>query len=448
MFGKVIRLKKIKFSEFKNIKSSSIEIENDVMKSVTGIYGANGSGKTAVIDAIDVLKQNMTGKVAEFPYYYINVDASKSKLTYFLSYTDFQKRDFDIEYTLEYVKNDRSISFSKENFKIYNDNFSFKFVINRNAKNIKKAILVNDSEFDDGMFDIDELTKMFYVNVSNSSSIVFGGIGKCLRAKYEWLNNILLDFNRYAEFQMFVIKMRETSLISASDKIYFHVSVQDENYVTVGTQVCNLLGTSEITKNNLPVFKQAIEQCNEILSVIIPDFRIVLFEIPGVVMNSQNEECVNVSFFSMRSENNEPLPLVFESEGIKKIISIVSSLISCYNNTSTLVAIDEFDAGIYEYLLGQLIQTISLGGKGQLIFTSHNLRVLEVIDVNSIVFSTLNPKNRFVKFRNCKPTNNLRSLYIRALQLGGQKEEFYIPMDSVDLKIAFKQANIIGKKEQ
>ena len=49
------------------------------------------------------------------------------------------------------------------------------------------------------------------------------------------------------------------------------------------------------------------------------------------------------------------LPLKYESEGIKKITSILHLLIAAYNNPSITLAIDELDSGIYEYLLGELL---------------------------------------------------------------------------------------------
>ena len=51
------------------------------------------------------------------------------------------------------------------------------------------------------------------------------------------------------------------------------------------------------------------------------------------------------------------------------------------------MAIDELDAGIFEYMLGELLDIFNQSAKGQLIFTSHNLRALEMLDKDSIMFS-------------------------------------------------------------
>lgn len=74
-------------------------------------------------------------------------------------------------------------------------------------------------------------------------------------------------------------------------------------------------------------------------------------------------------------------------------------LIVVFNRESITVAIEKLDAGVFEYLLGELLRIISEKGKGQLIFTSHNLRPLETLDKNFIAFTT-NPSNRYIKLTN------------------------------------------------
>ena len=46
--------------------------------------------------------------------------------------------------------------------------------------------------------------------------------------------------------------------------------------------------------------------------------------------------------------------------------------------------VDELDSGIYEYLLGECLEVMQDKAKGQLIFTSHNLRPLEILENDSL----------------------------------------------------------------
>lgn len=68
-----------------------------------------------------------------------------------------------------------------------------------------------------------------------------------------------------------------------------------------------------------------------------------------------------------------------------------------------------------------------------------NLRALEVLDKESIMFSTVNPSNRYIHMKNVKGTNNLRSMYIRSITLGGQDELIYEETDSLKIARAFRK---------
>ena len=141
----------------------------------------------------------------------------------------------------------------------------------------------------------------------------------------------------------------------------------------------------------------------------------------------------------MSHKNSKEIPLQYESEGIKKLVSILQLLIVVYNKPSITVAIDELDAGVFEYLLGEVLHIISEKGKGQLIFTSHNLRPLETLDRGFVAFTTTNPDNRYIRFTNVRDTNNLRDFYFRDIVLGEQSEEVYEATNNYEIAFAFRE---------
>lgn len=110
------------------------------------------------------------------------------------------------------------------------------------------------------------------------------------------------------------------------------------------------------------------------------------------------------------------------------------------NNPSVTVAIDKLDAGIFEYLLGEILNIISEKGKGQLVFTSHNLRPLKTLDKGFIAFTTTNPKKRYIRMTNVRENNNLRDFCFRDIVLGKQKEEVYNSTNNFEIALAFKEA--------
>ena len=106
--------------------------------------------------------------------------------------------------------------------------------------------------------------------------------------------------------------------------------------------------------------------------------------------------------------------------------------------------VDELDSGIFEYLLGELLGVLHKEMKGQLIFTSHNLRILEKLDAKNIYCSTTNPDNRFIRLVGIEKNHNKRDFYIRSITIGGQKEELYDEKDLIAMDYAFRKA---GKSE-
>ena len=81
-----VRLSELSIQNFKNVKNGKLYFDNRRKKyrsSILGLYGQNGSGKTALIDAIQILKYSLCGR--EIPAEiadYINVDAQYGKFMY------------------------------------------------------------------------------------------------------------------------------------------------------------------------------------------------------------------------------------------------------------------------------------------------------------------------------------------------------------------------------
>lgn len=65
-----------------------------------------------------------------------------------------------------------------------------------------------------------------------------------------------------------------------------------------------------------------------------------------------------------------------------------------------------------------------------------------MIKKSSMLFTTTNPKNRYIRLTNVKNTNNMRDLYLRSINLGGQKEQVYEPTKEYEIRRAFSRARI------
>lgn len=190
----------------------------------------------------------------------------------------------------------------------------------------------------------------------------------------------------------------------------------------------------------LDVYKSVVSTVeieNRVLQTIVPGLNIEIRQL-NIETMEDGRQGVRVEVLSRRGD--VCVPFRVESEGVKKIVSLLGRLIDVYNDDSACLVIDEMDSGVFEFLLGELLELISERGKGQLIFTAHNLRPLECLPLTSLVFTTTNPKRRYIKFRGSAPSNNLRNQYLRAINLGGQKESMYEQTNRTDMSAAFYRA--------
>lgn len=93
------RLSRIEIYNFKNIKRAELDFKNSIL----GLYGPNGSGKTALIDVLDLIKTILCGqKVSSDFSNMIHVDADYSRIV--VQFTiDENERHSEIEYSFKSI---------------------------------------------------------------------------------------------------------------------------------------------------------------------------------------------------------------------------------------------------------------------------------------------------------------------------------------------------------
>ena len=242
----------------------------------------------------------------------------------------------------------------------------------------------------------------------------------------------------FALKDLFVIRNAHSGMITANFILPMAFCVEKEQMGMKGDFVVPLTGPVVLDAEKKELLHAIINQINTVLYTIIPGMSLDMKDDGRQALDS-GEDGWKVELMSVR-EGKKPIPIRMESDGIIKIVSILNALIQAFGNPSICLVIDELDAGIFEYMLGELLDVFEKSAKGQLIFTSHNLRALEMLDKESIMFSTVNPNNRYIHMKNVKDTNNLRSMYIRSITLGGQDETIYEETDSLKIARAFRKA--------
>lgn len=448
----IVRLESIKIEGIKNVEYGELSFEEyfniqkgkfDELKSILGIYGQNGSGKTTVLETAKLLKIILSGeKLPKDIGQYINHDTQTARITstYFVqseSFTQLITYSFDIER----IDNQFDIVKEKMTSKEYSyeDNKWLKeiklFEVENNEITLKK--LFNQfSAVDYAGLKVAkeiEIGSSFLFNKRN-----FNFIFKVEKNKVDLkLLETLKMLNIFAKQHLIVIENDLIGSIKLSSFMPINLYIADKETLSMGEIPIDLLNPNALPKEIFKYLKKAIDQIDIVLNAIVPTLNIKIIN-PKEQLLKNGEDGVTFEIVSIRE--GKPIPLKYESEGIKRIISVTSALIAVYNDPSICLMIDEFDSGIFEYLLGELVHIIHESAKGQFIFTSHNLRALEKLPYKSIILTTINPGNRYIRLKNIKPNNNIRDLYYTSILLGGQDEVLYNETKNYRIKRAFRSA--------
>ena len=457
----VVRLESIEIRNYKNVKYGSLSFENTrkpYLVSILGLYGQNGSGKTALIDALSLLKHLLMGqqippKFAEC----INVDATEASFCFHfkvrcegqntmessVTYECSIRKDVDESTANMEQKSKWKVTVFDEvlsaSFKSTTQNSRFSTLIDTRTDNVflpatKYKILVGGQKsMETDLLVAKKFTAATARTFIFSRELVTVINHQCKDKAFLSLYNALIDYGNY---ELFIIDTTNSGLISVN-ALPLSFSYTEKGRVSVGSIMLQLNGVSVIPEQAMDVVRKVIASMNLVLCELVPGLTIDVKEL-GTQMQENGIKVCSIQLMSLK--NSKSIPLQYESEGIKKIVSILHLLIGVYNRPSMTVAIDELDSGVFEYLLGELLRIIAEKGKGQLIFTSHNLRPLETLDRGFIAFTTTNPNNRYIRLTNLKTNNNLRDFYYRDIMLGEQSEPVYDSTNNYDIAFAFREA--------
>ena len=456
------RLVRIELCNYKNVTRGILEMPCAVNRDfscdraeILGIYGQNGSGKTAVIEALSLAKDLMSADPLPFGAadgIAQTAEASSCALTFFIG---DENEGILAEYAFTVTRSQdaaRGVHISEEKL-------SYRPVTQGKSSSLK--LLLHYEANGKGKFlspkyrysaiaktedDAVELAVSRKLSIRNATSFLFSEDARpfLLRALTDSaddmaLKTILETLPRYARLGFFVVDSNHSGTISLGAVMPLALQIDGDDHTPDHTFL-SLTEPSVQPVSMYAFIKRSVASINHVLGVLIPGMSLFIKEYGGQT-TEDGRDGMRFELLSVRGETK--IPLKCESEGIKKLISVLSILIAMYNHPSVLVAVDEFDAGVYEYLLGEILGILEENGRGQLLFTSHNLRPLEMIDRKDIIFTTTNPNNRYIRLSGAK--GNLRDQYIRSIHVGGQKEELYGYSNPLEIARAFRLAGKEGR---
>ncbi len=455
-----MRFHKVTIENFKNVVHGELTFENKRRPdgpSILALYGQNGSGKSALIDCLLAFKLLVDGGSLPRRFAdYVNADAEFARVIY-----EFDAGYGRSKYEVEFRNNAGEPQLLSETFSLADSTtarlktlFTTKGYDQYGPRALQAAMTC---------FEVPDRAERFDKGASLYFSLDFTLNEEYLAASPSEADNwygIVGDIAAFVENEMFVVGTKEAESIESGELIVAYDFINNHVELEAGVSFGALFdyveaqGAGDVWKLRISTDKSSPSLLPKALSVALSEgwIRDINFLIEQLIPGMQLElielkAAANglVPVYVQSRRGDIAIPLSCESRGVQKLVSIAWLLVNVYNDSNFVAVIDEIDSGVFEYLLGEILRTVSEEGEGQLIFTSHNLRPLEVMDKGYIAFTTSNPENRYMRLRNVKATNNLRDFYYRSIYLGGQKESIYDPPTSGELSMAFMMASWMNR---
>ncbi|RSX56355.1 AAA family ATPase [Bifidobacterium samirii] len=462
----MIRLKRLVLDDMRNISHGVLDFDDlPAGGSVTGIYGQNGSGKTTVIDAIGMLRALLSGAMLpENAGDVVNASTGVATMTATFLIDEVQKRGADeeeralryLEYRVSVRKtapdstrarvvaesvrigddpsrlgrevmghrmDDAEVGFVSTPAYVWRSIESIapvKAVVSRTAD---RAYMEGRSFLFSRCATLDERPEAeFLIDWTVARMREAKGVSSRSMA---YINERFGEFVRlrealcgYATNDIFVSTTRRGSYAA-----YAYIPIMEENPTGRNTEfLFDLLQPKPLTPGQAERLGRTVASFDRILPTIVPGLH-VLLKTGTAPSGRDGEDRVTAELFSRRSDVT--VPFRCESEGIIRVTALLGYLKHAYNDENALVAVDEFDSGVFELLLGDMLYQLADGCAGQLVFTAHNLRALEVLPNSCIRTTVTDPDNRFATVPRQSSTNNQRKRYLSASELGWNGPDIY-----------------------
>ena len=401
-----------KVNGVKNIeKEIEINFYNKTLKrfspcgsNVKGIFGPNGIGKTSIIKGMDILRKiSLNDNYLTNDFNLIILDKIINK--------KIEKANLEIEFLViddnkkksRYVHSITIAITSPKEVKILSENIKKK---DSNTDQIVGEILIengiikNDSlHKDDLKSEIVDITK----NLLEKRSIVN-------IVKPSALKSLDLEKIRYFYRKLHIKIDREDSHLGYAlmdnplkDDMPFNDSVGNYDMI--------------ISKNNLQIFEDYLKRMTKFLKIFKPNLRNIEYE----KKEGKEEYYINILFvYDDYKVNYE-----FESMGIKNLFSLFTYFRAL--SEDEVVVIDEIDTSIHDIYLNKLIEFFAVDGKGQLVFTAHNITLLQTLKKykHSIDFINENMEVvSWIKNGNSSPFKSYKDGYIKGLPFNIKEYDF------------------------
>lgn len=298
MTGTTVRIDSIEIRNFKNVGYGHLDFKNsknDGKASILGLYGQNGSGKTALIDALELLRLALSGR--SIPTYfadYINVDSKYATLKYEFRISNQNKGcvysafyEVNLRRDVNNIEHNTEQPSVDEHYKavLYEEKLSCSYECGDNK--VKLSPMINTKTNDDVVFvpdakyrlfigkDKESLTTLLVAKqlaLTTSRSFVFSKeLLNMIRknCKEDWHRLLIESLVYFGNFQLFVINTTNSGLISMN-ALPLAFNYTENGQVSIGNILIKLNEPSLIPQDALNIVHKVIECMNVVLKQLIP----------------------------------------------------------------------------------------------------------------------------------------------------------------------------------
>ena len=372
----------VSLSFYKKTISAPIHTEEYNIK---GIYGVNGSGKSAILESVNIMRNLMTDvNYLNNPIVQKNLNEIINKKTSKLSISaDFLVKDSQNIYLFRY--NINLIKNVMERYIIDEERLLYKKATSRKDE-LDTLLHIKDGEVIEIYKEEDTDLMEYFIKktmnlLSNSSSLIL-------------YSEVMSNSDEFKTRRVSFLGMCLWALRIVAENIYIYMD-QSDNHVNYFlsdilleekdldfTTIINQ--AKRLNANKLNIFhtnfdtveKNAYSKYESIVKRLYNFIKIFKPELLDIDIDRKENGDVYVCSLNMVYDNYS-ISTEFESTGIKKLIKLFIYL--DIMTKGGIVFIDELDSNLHDVYLCALLEYLMDFGRGQLCFTTHNVGQMDIL---------------------------------------------------------------------
>ena len=447
----------VKAKNFKSLKDIEFNLNKTKTKTnqFISIYGENGSGKTNVVELFKLLQELTMARATDIVMNKMPKEFLKIQEEMTVQLPEEISRIFKLSFNLKEYRmlNEKEATEVEYGFK-FNNKEGF-YYIKFDDEIIEEKLYYMAGKQRAYLFQIKKennkiiknLNKNIFINEKYNEELI-DSIDKYW-GKYTFL--ALLSFEIIDKNKDYIYNNISKNLIEIIDKIWLmtvHVDkgalkIIPENFVKV--RKLGNIQKGSVKKDKL----QDIKKYENVLNIFFTQAYADIKEVKYEINEKEDRVYYELFFYKMIGGKIRSIPAKLESDGTRRILNQFNTIIGALLGET--VILDEIDNGIHDVLMKNIIMSIKDEITGQLIITTHNTLLLEILPKENIyILSTDYSGNKTINAIKeyeikVQRNNNARDLYFKGV-FGGIPTTDYIDFEEIKYALEGNEETTDGEK--